>query len=84
MFGEMYGNLMYTTSSDKMMMNGTKPLGSPSISAAAANCFSGRYSPTYRVPDQMRDPMRRCMTNPPVRSIFQGPILGGIPDKGVR
>ena len=24
------------------------------------------YSPTYRVPDQMRDPMRRCMTNPPV------------------
>ena len=26
----------------------------------------GRYSPTYRVPDQMRDPMRRCMTNPPV------------------
>ena len=59
----MYG-MMY--SHDKMMMN-TKPLG-PTISGA--NCFSGRYSPTYRVPDQMRDPMRRCMTNPPV-SLFR-------------
>ena len=62
MFGEMYGNLMYSTT-DKMMMNGSKP-----SSLSAANCFSGRYSPTYRVPDQMRDPMRRCMTNPPVRN----------------
>ena len=67
MFGEMYGNLMYSTT-DKMMMNGSKQLGPSSI--AAANCFSGRYSPTYRVPDQMRDPMRRCMTNPPVRTKY--------------
>ena len=67
MFGEMYGNLMYSGGTDKMMMNGSKPLGAPSLSAA--NCFSGRYSPTYRVPDQMRDPMRRCMTNPPVRNV---------------
>ena len=59
----MYG-MMY--SHDKMMMN-TKPLG-PTISGT--NCFSGRYSPTYRVPDQMRDPMRRCMTNPPVSHCF--------------
>ena len=59
----MYG-MMY--SHDKMMMN-TKPLG-PTISGT--NCFSGRYSPTYRVPDQMRDPMRRCMTNPPVSQVF--------------
>ena len=59
----MYG-MMY--SHDKMMMN-TKPLG-PTISGT--NCFSGRYSPTYRVPDQMRDPMRRCMTNPPVSRCF--------------
>ncbi len=55
----------------KMMMNSKPGLGSPLTSvsaaaAAAANCFGGRYSPTYRVPDQMRDPMRRCMTNPPV------------------
>ena len=55
----MYG-MMY--SHDKMMMN-SKPLG-PTISGT--NCFTGRYSPTYRVPEQMRDPMRRCMTNPPV------------------
>ena len=60
---EMYG-MMY--SHDKMMMN-SKPLG-PTISGT--NCFTGRYSPTYRVPEQMRDPMRRCMTNPPV-SQFQ-------------
>ena len=46
-----------------MMMN-PKPLGPPAI--GGTNCFSGRYSPTYRVPEQMRDPMRRCMTNPPV------------------
>ena len=56
----MYG-MMY--SPDKMMMN-PKPLGPPAI--GGTNCFSGRYSPTYRVPEQMRDPMRRCMTNPPV------------------
>ena len=56
--------MMY--SHDKMMMN-SKPLG-PTISGT--NCFTGRYSPTYRVPEQMRDPMRRCMTNPPV-SHFQ-------------
>ena len=59
----MYG-MMY--SPDKMMMN-PKPLGPPAI--GGTNCFSGRYSPTYRVPEQMRDPMRRCMTNPPVRTI---------------
>jgi hypothetical protein len=59
----MYG-MMY--SPDKMMMN-SKPLG-PTITGT--NCFSGRYSPTYRVPDQMRDPMRRCMTNPPVSHFY--------------
>ena len=65
----MYG-MMYTH--DKMMSMNNKPLG-PTISGA--NCFSGRYSPTYRVPDQMRDPMRRCMTNPPVSPLFKH-ILG--------
>jgi len=50
-----------------------------SSSPLSAGCFSpaphqgpqqppsgGRYSPNYRAPDQLRDPMRRCMTNPPV------------------
>ena len=64
----MYG-MMY--SPDKMMMN-PKPLGPPAI--GGTNCFSGRYSPTYRVPEQMRDPMRRCMTNPPV-SFSDFPII---------
>jgi len=63
--------MMY--SHDKMMVN-TKPLG-PTISGT--NCFSGRYSPTYRVPDQMRDPMRRCMTNPP------SDIFGSLNDQGL-
>ncbi len=36
-------------SADKMKMGTT-------------GCFPGRYSPTYRGPDQMR----RCMTNPSV------------------
>ena len=58
--------MMY--SPDKMMMN-PKPLGPPAI--GGTNCFSGRYSPTYRVPEQMRDPMRRCMTNPPVRIFYK-------------
>lgn len=56
------------------MMVNTKPLG-PTISGA--NCFSGRYSPTYRVPEQMRDPMRRCMTNPP------SDIFGSLNDQGL-
>lgn len=30
------------------------------------SCFPGRYSPTYRGPDQMR----RCMTNPSVSVII--------------
>ena len=41
-------------------------LMSASAAAVSAGGGAGRYSPTYRVPDQMRDPMRRCMTNPPV------------------
>ncbi|XP_040571634.1 POU domain, class 4, transcription factor 3 isoform X2 [Lepeophtheirus salmonis] len=64
----MYG-MMY--SSDKMMMN-PKPLCPP-----PTNCFTGRYSPTYRVPEQMRDPMRRCMTNPP-SEIFGSLNEGGL------
>ena len=40
--------------------------GAAAAAAATAGGGGGRYSPTYRVPDQMRDPMRRCMTNPPV------------------
>lgn len=47
------------------MKMGGKPLGAP---ISSGNCFTGRYSPTYRVPDQH---MRRCMTNPPV-DIFNG------------
>ena len=65
----MYG-MMY--SPDKMMMN-PKPLGPPAI--GGTNCFTGRYSPTYRVPEQMRDPMRRCMTNPPVSIYFLWNVL---------
>ena len=68
-------------SAGRPMSHPPPPLGSPlSVSAAAsagaamaaanglmsASGGAGRYSPTYRVPDQMRDPMRRCMTNPPV------------------
>ena len=72
----MYG-MMYP-SPDKMMssMNpkgGSGPggggiVGGPGSGLPGTNCFSGRYSPTYRVPDQMRDPMRRCMTNTPAVS----------------
>ena len=40
--------------------------GATAAAVAATAGGGGRYSPTYRVPDQMRDPMRRCMTNPPV------------------
>jgi len=47
------------------MKMGGKPLGPP---ISSGNCFTGRYSPTYRVPEQH---MRRCMTNPPV-DIFNG------------
>ena len=73
---KMYG-MMYP-SPDKMMssMNpkgGSGPggggiVGGPGSGLPGTNCFSGRYSPTYRVPDQMRDPMRRCMTNTPAVS----------------
>ena len=42
------------------MKMGGKPLGPP---ISSSNCFSGRYSPTYRVPEHQ---MRRCVTNPPV------------------
>ena len=69
--------MMYP-SPDKMMssMNpkgGSGPggggiVGGPGSGLPGTNCFSGRYSPTYRVPDQMRDPMRRCMTNTPAVS----------------
>lgn len=35
---------------------------SDKMKMSAPGCFPGRYSPTYRGPDQMR----RCMTNPSV------------------
>eukprot|EP00090_Calanus_glacialis_P020259 TRINITY_DN3116_c0_g1_i1.p1 TRINITY_DN3116_c0_g1~~TRINITY_DN3116_c0_g1_i1.p1 ORF type:complete len:393 (+),score=66.16 TRINITY_DN3116_c0_g1_i1:235-1413(+) len=41
------------------MKMGGKPLGPP---ISSSNCFPGRYSPTYRVPEHQ---MRRCVTNPP-------------------
>ena len=42
--------------------------GGLSGSGGGGGLGSGRYSPTYRVPDQMRDPMsmRRCIGNPTV------------------
>ncbi|XP_070490601.1 inhibitory POU protein isoform X9 [Chironomus tepperi] len=43
---------------------------SDKMKMAAPGCFPGRYSPTYRGPDQMR----RCMTNP------SGDIFSGLND----
>ena len=39
------------------MKMGSKPLGPP---ISSSNCFTGRYSPTYRVPEHQ---MKRCPTN---------------------
>ena len=39
------------------MKMASKPLGPP---ISSSNCFTGRYSPTYRVPEHQ---MKRCPTN---------------------
>ncbi|XP_070490595.1 inhibitory POU protein isoform X3 [Chironomus tepperi] len=44
---------------------------SDKMKMAAPGCFPGRYSPTYRGPDQMR----RCMTNPSSRLLEDASIM---------
>ncbi|XP_023342551.1 POU domain, class 4, transcription factor 3 isoform X2 [Eurytemora carolleeae] len=56
---------MMMTSWAEMKMGG-KPLGPP---ISSSNCFSGRYSPTYRVPEHS---MRRCVANSADSMIFSG------------
>ena len=45
------------------MKMGSKPLGPP---ISSSNCFTGRYSPTYRVPEHQ---MKRCPANTVRRTI---------------
>ena len=47
------------------MKMGSKPLGPP---ISSSNCFTGRYSPTYRVPEHQ---MKRCPTNTVIKRISE-------------